>query len=79
MSLKTTNCATTEIAQRAFLKDRTAYICGGKRASRPRRVQVKPKATSTRPEGRPSTPQGIKNIDKTRSTVIDTTEKADDK
>ena len=26
---KTTNCATNDIAQRAFLKDRTAYIHGG--------------------------------------------------
>ncbi len=53
---------------------------GGKRDSRSRRIQDKPKTTSTRPEGRSSTSQGKDNNDKTSvRTVTDTTTKEDDK
>ena len=44
---KTTNCAINDIAQRAFLKDRTAYIHGGFWGLV--EVQDKPNTTLTRP------------------------------
>ena len=73
MSQITTNCATTRSAKLALLPERSADICGGKRASRPRREfkasledvdKTRPVIDATRQD----------SIDKTTTVGIDTVE-----